>query len=120
MPRKLETEAHVKALVADWFNHHNTWHYAPIQNGLGVHGIPDRIGGVPIIITQEMVGKRVAILVTVESKRPGRAGEKNRGMTPAQKNCLDEINRAGGLAICCDGVDDLQLLELRIRELRNG
>jgi len=120
LPRKLVTENHVKQLVKDWYDGWVGWHYAPIQTGMGEHGIHDRVGGLSLVITPEMVGKRVAILVTVESKRPGRRGEPDRGMSKHQKIHMDAINASGGIAICCDGVDDLQLLELRIRELLNG
>ena len=117
MPRKLETENDVKTLVKDWYDLAGAWSYAPIQSGLGAHGIPDRIGCVPVVVTQAMVGKHLGLFVAVEAKRPGRRGEKDRGLSPLQKNNLAVINLAGGLAICCDGVDDLQLLELRICEL---
>ena len=85
---------------------------------MGTHGIPDRIGCVPIVVTPEMVGKRLGLFVAVESKRPGRRGEKDRGMKQNQKDHMDAINHTGGIAICCDGVDDLQLLEQDIHELR--
>jgi len=118
LPRKLETENHVKALVKEWYDLAGAWSYAPIQTGMGAHGIPDRIGCVPIVVTQEMVGKEIGLFVAVESKRPGRRGEKDRGLSQHQKNNLAGINHAGGVAICCDGVDDLQLLELQIQDLR--
>ena len=117
-PRKIETENHVKALVKDWYEARNSWSYAPIQNGLGEHGIPDRIGCVPVVVTAEMVGKRVGLFVAVESKAPGRRGEKNRGMTANQALKISDIRDAGGLAICCDGVDDLHTLNREIDALR--
>jgi hypothetical protein len=118
--RKLETENQVKALVKDWYDLAGAWSYAPIQTGMGAHGIPDRIGCVPIFVTPAMVGERLGLFVAVEAKRPGRRGEKNRGLSAHQQNNLAVINRADGIAICCDGVDDLQLLDLCIRELQHG
>ena len=117
MARKLETENHVKALVKDWYDLAGAWSYAPIQTGMGVHGIPDRIGCVPIVVTSEMVGKTIGLFIAVESKRPGRRGEKDRGMSKHQKLHLEAINAAGGLAICCDGEADLRELDTRIAVL---
>lgn len=107
MPRKITTEAHVKDLVKDWFDSVNAWHYAPIQNGLGVHGIHDRIGCVPVRITPDMVGKTVGLFVSVEAKRPGRRGEPRRGMSAHQENNMRDIQAAGGVSRCVDGVADL-------------
>jgi len=120
MPRKLETENQVKALVKDWYDLAGAWSYAPIQTGMGVHGIPDRIGCVPIVVTPEMIGKTVGLFVAIEAKKPGRRREKDRGLSAHQQYNLDYIQLTSGIAICCDGVDDLQLLELRIRGLQNG
>jgi hypothetical protein len=120
MPRKLETENQVKALVKEWYDLAGAWSYAPIQTGMGAHGIPDRIGCVPIVVPQAMVGEKIGLFVAVESKRPGRRGEKDRGLSQHQKNNLAVINLASGVGICCDGVDDLQLLELLLRGLQNG
>jgi hypothetical protein len=107
MPRKIVTENHVKALVKEWFDTQQAWSYAPIQNGLGVHGIPDRIGCVPIAVTRAMVGKKIGLFVAVEAKRPGREKENNRGMTKHQAANFEAIERAGGIAEVCDGEADL-------------
>jgi hypothetical protein len=55
----------------------------------------------------------------VESKKPGRRGERHRGMSQHQYDHLVDINTASGVAICCDGYEDLRILEMRIfqREL---
>lgn len=108
--KKIKTENHVKAILKDWYDMVCAWHYAPIQNGLGAHGIHDRVGCVPVIITPEMVGKKFGLFVSVEAKKPGRRGEQDRGMSKHQKLNLDAIVAAGGVAICCDGFDDLSLL----------
>ena len=111
MPRKLVTENHVKALVKEWYDDRLAWHYAPLQNGLGVHGIPDRIGCVPIVVTQAMVGKTIGVFVSVEAKKPGRRGEERRGMTVHQQQHMDAIYEAHGFTVVCDGSDDLQRLD---------
>ena len=53
--KKLVTENHVKGLVQDWYKAHNGYHFAVVQNGMGVHGILDRNGCIPLTITPEMV-----------------------------------------------------------------
>lgn len=108
--KKITTENHVKTLVKDWFDARGAWSYAPIQNGMGVHGIPDRVGCVPLLITQEMVGKRIGMFVAVECKRPGRRTEQNRGMSKHQQLVVDAIYDAHGRAVVCDGLDDMDRL----------
>ncbi len=115
--KKLVTEDDVKDILKDWFTAHAAWHYAPIQNGLGVHGIHDRIGCVPVTVTPAMVGKRIGLFVSVEAKRPGRRGEKNRGMSTHQYNHMIDIIVASGISLCCDGQEDLDLLDAEIRGL---
>ncbi len=117
MPKKITTENHVKEVVKEWYDAQQAWHYAPIQNGMGVHGIHDRIGCLPITVTPEMVGKRIGLFVSVESKKPGRRNEKNRGMSKHQFDHMVDIRAAGGFAICCDGVEDIAALEGELSNL---
>ena len=114
---KLKPESDVKTLVADWFKSLSAWHYAPIQNGLGVHGIHDRVGCVPVTVTPAMVGKRIGLFASVEAKAEGRRNEQNRGMTTHQYNNMVDILIAGGLSIVCDGQEDLDGLSRRLIEL---
>ena len=119
-PRRVKepvSENHVKELVQDWYDDRDAWHYAPIQTGMGVHGIHDRVGCIPVTITSNMVGKTVGVLISVESKRPGRRGEKDRGMSKHQVDHMDAINAAGGVSICCDGKADLAGLDLLLEVL---
>jgi len=120
MAKLVEKERHVKELVKQWFDKRNAWHYAPIQNGLGVHGIHDRLGAVPLRITPAMVGMTFGLFVSVESKAPGRRGEQRRGMSAHQQINLDLINKAGGVSICCDGYEDLSYLDKVIECIQNG
>lgn len=113
----LETENDVKALVKSTLDRMAAWSYAPVQTGMGAHGIPDRIGCVPVTITPEMVGKTVGLFVAVEAKRPGRRGEKNAGATGAQVNVLREIIDAGGIAVLCDGHEDIGLLAAALKNI---
>lgn len=69
-----------------------------ITSGLCV-GSSDLIGYLPIAITREMVGRRVAVFVAVEAKGPhGRA-------RPEQQQFVDVINQAGGIGVITQGPD---------------
>ena len=119
MIKKLvETENDVKKIVKKVFDDALAWSYAPIQTGMGVHGIPDRVGCVPVRITPEMVGSVVGLFVAVEAKRPGRRGEKNAGATGQQVDQLRGIIDAGGVAMMADGADDIALLYHELRSLQ--
>lgn len=109
--KNLVSENDVKAVVKKWYEGMQAWSYAPVQSGLGVHGIADRVGVIPVTITPAMVGKKVGILVAVESKRPGRRGEPRRGMSQHQYDHMVDIKAAGGFSICCDGYEDLAELD---------
>ena len=113
----VETENDVKALVKKTLDSHKAWSYAPIQTGMGAHGIPDRIACVPVKITPEMVGQTVGLFVGVEAKRPGRRGEKNAGATGQQINQLREIIDAGGVALLVDGQEDVDFLNDMFKKL---
>lgn len=115
--RIIETEDHVKDLARQWCDKTQSWHYAPIQNGLGVHGIHDRIACVPVTVTPAMVGKRIGLFVSIECKKPGRRNEPRQGMSTHQQNHLIAIREASGLSICCDGEEDLAALTQQINEL---
>lgn len=108
--KTIKTEGDVKALVKKWFDERGAWSYAPVQNGLGVHGIPDRVGCVPVTIMQEMVGKKYGVFVAVECKKPGRRNEPDRGMSKHQAIVRSLIHKVHGKAIVCDGEDDLRFL----------
>lgn len=115
--KKLTSEADIKTITKQWYAKHDGWSWAPVSNGMGVHGIADRVGVVPCIITPEMVGHRVGVFVAVESKRPGRRNEPDRGMSKHQKLVMDAIRATGGLSICCDGYEDLAELDQELLRL---
>lgn len=64
------------------------WFYMPVQNGMGVVGIPDIIAVIK--------GRFVAI----ETKAPG----KESNVTPNQRATLDNILSANGLALVASDV----------------
>ena len=70
-----------------------------INAGLGV-GTSDLIGWAPLVISADMIGKRVAIFSSVEIKtKTGR-------VTPEQKNFLSVVDGEGGLAILARSIED--------------
>lgn len=113
----ITTENDVKKLVKKVFDDAGAWSYAPIQTGMGAHGIPDRVGCVPVTITPEMVGQTFGLFVAVEAKRPGRRGEKNAGATGAQMQNLRDIIDAGGIAVLADGSDDCDVLVITLENV---
>lgn len=97
MKKLPSNENDVKALVIQWFKDCGGYSFpTPPSRGMGVHGIADRIGVIPVTITPEMVGKTVGLFVAIEAKKPGRRGEKNAGATQAQVDFLRDVFRAGG------------------------
>lgn len=75
----------------------------PFKAGLHVGG-GDLFGWQSIVITSEMVGKKVAVVVNLECKYgTGR-------LSPEQKNFIDQVNDAGGIAGEIKGEGDVLAL----------
>jgi hypothetical protein len=73
---------------------------------VGTPGVSDCIGFRPITITQDMVGQTVAQFIACEVKTPrGRATEQ-------QKQFLNLVERAGGVAIMARSADDVAKIAL--------
>lgn len=74
----------------------------PIRFGLHT-GSADLIGWKSATITPSMLGKRIAVFVSIETKAPGR------GPTADQTNWMQQVTAAGGLAgiarNCGDALD---------------
>ena len=75
----------------------------PLHSGL-CPGSADLIGYVPITITPEMVGMRLAVFAGVEVKRPGKRG------APQQLQWLGAVQAAGGRAGIATSVAEAQAL----------
>lgn len=115
----ITTENDVKKLVKKVFDDAGAWSYAPIQTGMGAHGIPDRVGCVPVTVTPEMVGQTFGLFVAVEAKRPGRRGEKNAGATGQQVAQLQGILDAHGVAALVDSKEDTEWLSFMLTLARD-
>ena len=84
-------EAKVKDAVKKYLKAHGIWYYMPVQNGMGVVGIPDIIAC--------WRGRFLAI----ETKAPG----KRANTTANQERVIAEIIAHDGMAIVVDDVSQL-------------
>ncbi len=109
-------ENDVKGLIKDWFG--EFYSFPVMNNGMGVHGIPDRVGCIPITVTQAMVGKRVGLFIGIEAKAPGRRGEKNGGASQLQVDNLVDILASGGVGALVDCEHDLKQIAAAIEGLQ--
>lgn len=87
-------EGKVKAAVKTWLRVRGIWHFMPVSNGMGAHGIPDIIA----IIDGRFIG--------IECKAPG----KRANTSELQKMQIRAINEAGGLAVVVDDAAQLPML----------
>lgn len=88
-------EGKVKAAVKKWLQQRGIWFYMPIQNGMGVTGIPD------FICCQD------GCFLAIETKAPG----KRHNLSANQERQILAIWKAGGAAIVIDDVEQLNQLE---------
>ncbi len=72
-----------------------------LSSGLCV-GSSDLIGWTPLVITQEMVGRTVAVFTAVETKA------ENKKATDRQTDFLAAVAAAGGLASVARSVEDVE------------
>jgi hypothetical protein len=82
----------VKAAVKRLLKERGIWHFSPVSNGMGVHGIPDFLCC--------WNGRFFAI----ECKAPG----KRHNTTGLQDFQIAQIHKSGGSAIVVDDVSQLQ------------
>lgn len=105
-------EGKVKDAVKRVLKSGGCWHYMPVQNGMGVVGIPDLIVCAPVEITADMVGKTFGVFMAVETKAPGKA----KNTTANQKRHLKAIAETKGVAIATDSAADVQSALERLRK----
>ncbi len=87
-------EGAVKAAVKRWLDARDIWHFSPVSNGMGRHGIPD------LICCWD--GRFLAI----ECKAPGKLAN----VSALQEREINNIRLAKGLAIVVDRVELLDEL----------
>ncbi len=85
-------EARVKDAVKKLLKERGIWWYMPVQNGMGVVGIPD------------FVCCNKGSFLAIETKAPG----KRNNPTPNQERRIMEIHQAGGAALVIDDVSQLK------------
>lgn len=88
-------EGRVKAQVKQWLKDRGIWYYMPVQNGMGVTGIPDFI----CCWKGRFIG--------IETKAPG----KRANLSANQERQIHLIHRSGGVAIVVDDAAQLDQLE---------
>lgn len=76
-------------------------HARPVRYGL-CEGSSDKIGWTQVVITEEMVGKKIAVFTAIEEKsRKGSASQ-------IQKNFIKTVLSCGGIAVLAKSLDDLK------------
>ena len=66
------------------------------------NGSSDLLGWNSIEITQDMVGKKVAVFLAIEVKVPGE------NPTKEQANFLEQVKNAGGYALVCTNAEEAE------------
>lgn len=87
-------EGKVKKQVREFLRKHGIWFYQPVQNGMGVVGIPD------------FICCWKGHFIAIETKAPGKLSH----VTANQQRVLNDIREHGGLALVVDSVDSLQVV----------
>ena len=85
-------EGKVKKAVKDYLKEIGAWYYMPVSNGMGRVGCPD------ILVCYK--GRFMAF----ETKAPG----KIKNVTPNQEREITDIQRANGLALVVDDVQQVK------------
>ena len=97
-------EGKVKDAVRKVLKSHNAWYYQPVQNGMGVVGIPD------------FICCYRGTFIAIETKAPGKLSN----TTPNQDRVLKEINAHGGYAIVVDDAKAVDYLLTTVKEMKDG
>jgi hypothetical protein len=92
-------EGKVKTIVKQVLKANAAYYHMPVQNGMGSPSL-DFACCVPVLITEDMVGKTIGAYLGIETKREG--GK----VTPRQERTMKEIRDAGGRAILIEGEEE--------------
>lgn len=79
------------------------WYFMPASNGYGTAGVHD------------FVGHHRGRFFSIETKAPGRRGERFRGCSPHQHHQYNAITASGARAFVVDGSEDLAEFEAWLR-----
>lgn len=102
-------EGRVKDQIKKLLKQHGIWFYMPVQNGMGVVGIPD------LVCCYE--GLFIGIETKAPNKKPTTFEQRWAKATPNQRNRLTEIQEAGGIAFVADDVEQVRQLLNEIKPL---
>ncbi len=91
-------------------------HNEPVMLGWLAEGSPDWVGYLTTTITQSMVGKRVAVFVGLEAKRPDGTGR----VSKEQEAFLNALTDAGGVSGVVCNADDCEAALARWLEKQMG
>lgn len=84
-------------------------------NGDTVPGLADLTGWTEVVITPEMVGKRVAVVTGIETKRSS-GGKKSEN----QVNFIEQVRKAGGIAGFADSIQQAhEIIDSYLERLRS-
>lgn len=75
---------------------------------IGEVGVSDLICCVPVLITPEMVGRRIGIFTAIETKKAKDTTKKSR--KESQGNFLDRVKALGGIGMIARSVEDVHLV----------
>lgn len=92
-------EGKLKKQVKDYLRSVGAWWYMPVQNGMGVVGIPD------FIVCYR--GMLLGIETKAPLKNPTTREQRWKKATPNQQNRITEIRESGGVAEVVDDVEQV-------------
>ena len=117
MKKLIKSEDDVKKkIIKPWLSKLHAWQFMPVSRGMGVSGIPDHIACVPIMITQEMVGKTVGLFVAPEAKSP----TKKHNASGKQILQMGKIDEAAGVTGVISNEWDCAHMQWRLNRILKG
>lgn len=112
--KKIVSEDDVKKkIIKPWLNATHAWFFMHVPRGMGIAGVPDYIACMPVVITPEMVGKKVGLFVAPEAKSPS----KKSNVSPSQALQMRLIDEAGGITGVISSQADCERMHNYIADL---
>jgi len=117
MKKIIKSEDDVKAkIIKPTLERWGAWFFMHVPMGRGKAGVPDYVACVPIVVTQEMVGKRIGLFVAPEAKAP----KKKHNWSAIQEIQMQEIDLAGGVTGVVSNQFDMDHMHWHISEILKG